>query len=178
MSVSSISWDLLEIVLVSQEQIIHKTKRLMSSKSSSGSSSKRPAVISKEYYDKATSVFARDHSGEVESAGEESDTEVMPMVSAVTCDRVFSFKEIRGYDEHLSPFRGSKQQSIEVVKHLPIFVLCKLIVICIFRYVFLQYEWCLKSLFEIMRKHKHLQTTYKLNCLQMRMIQRIASLCR
>ena len=73
MSFSSISWDLLETVLVSQEQIIHKTKRLMSSKSSSGSSSKRPAVISKEYYDKATSDFARDHSGEVESAGEESD---------------------------------------------------------------------------------------------------------
>ena len=44
----------------------------MSSESSSGSSSKRPAVISKEYYDKATSYFARDHSGEVESAGEES----------------------------------------------------------------------------------------------------------
>ena len=45
----------------------------MSSESSSGSSSKRPAVISKEYYDKATSDFARDRSGEVESAGEESD---------------------------------------------------------------------------------------------------------
>ena len=45
----------------------------MASESPSGSSSKRPAVISKEYYDKATSDFARDHSGEVESAGEESD---------------------------------------------------------------------------------------------------------
>jgi hypothetical protein len=45
----------------------------MASESPSESSSKRPAVISKEYYDKATSDFARDHSGEVESAGEESD---------------------------------------------------------------------------------------------------------
>ena len=45
----------------------------MASESSSGSSSKRAAAISKEYYDKATSDFARDHSGEVESAGEESD---------------------------------------------------------------------------------------------------------
>ena len=45
----------------------------MSSESSSGSSSKRPAAISKEYYDKATSDFARNHSGVVESAGEESD---------------------------------------------------------------------------------------------------------
>ena len=45
----------------------------MASESSIGSSSKRPAAISKEYYDKATSDFARDHSGEVESAGEESD---------------------------------------------------------------------------------------------------------
>jgi hypothetical protein len=45
----------------------------MASESPSGSSSERPAVIPKEYYDKATSDFARDHSGEVESAGEESD---------------------------------------------------------------------------------------------------------
>ena len=47
---------------------------MISSESSSGSSSKRHAVISKEYYDKATSDFARDRSGEVESAGEESDS--------------------------------------------------------------------------------------------------------
>ena len=45
----------------------------MPSESSSRSSSKRPAAISKEYYDKATSDFARDHSGEVESEGEVSD---------------------------------------------------------------------------------------------------------
>ena len=45
---------------------------MLSSESSSGSSSKRPAAISKEYYDKATYYFARDHSGEVESAVEES----------------------------------------------------------------------------------------------------------
>ena len=45
----------------------------MSSESSSGSSFKRPAAISKEYYDKPTSDFARDPTGEVESAGEESD---------------------------------------------------------------------------------------------------------
>ena len=45
----------------------------MASESSIGSSSKRPAAISKEYYDKTTSDFARDHSGEVEFAGEVSD---------------------------------------------------------------------------------------------------------
>ena len=77
MSISLISWDLLETALVSEEQIIHKTKRVMSSKSSTGQSFKRPAVISKEYYDTSTSDFARDHSGEVESEGEESDSEVI-----------------------------------------------------------------------------------------------------
>ena len=49
----------------------------MASESPSGSSSKRPAVISKEYYDKFTSDFVRDHNGEVESEGEESDSEVI-----------------------------------------------------------------------------------------------------
>ena len=80
----NIHMDKLETAMVSQEPIVSQKKRMLADKSDG--SSKRSKPVSSAFYDAATEDFARSSSGVVEPSSEESETEEMTTLSAITRD--------------------------------------------------------------------------------------------